>query len=58
MKRYLLIKHWGKGTYTTDVITKKELLECKDNMCEEIIDLEKGTYFGPKENQWVEIKEE
>jgi hypothetical protein len=54
---YLLVKHAIKGTVTQATIEKKDLLDIKDRMGEALIDLDRMTYFDPKINQWVEIKQ-
>lgn len=58
MKKYLIVKHWLKGTYTSDLLEKNNLLEMKEHMIEMIIDLENKQYFDPEENKWIDIKVE
>jgi len=57
MKKYLIVKNYIYGTYQTDQIEKKDLLDIKERMTEAIIDITNQTYFDPKSNQWVQIGE-
>lgn len=57
MKRYLIVKHFYKGTYQTDTITVEDLAKAKQGDMEQIIDLQNTTWFDPKTNAWIDIKE-
>ena len=57
MKRYLIIRNYIDGTYTTDDLVKKHLLDLKDGVTKEVIDLEKEMYFDIKHNGWIMIKQ-
>ena len=41
---------WG-----TNVITVADLARLKNGQYEAILDLERGTYFDPENNEWVDI---
>lgn len=56
MRRYLIIEHMWKETYTTNVITKDDLLDVKKGNSRMLIDTQNGTYFNPETNEWKEIK--
>ena len=57
IKRYLIVKHFYKGTYQTDEITRADLASVKNGECEEIIDTKNCTYFDHEKNSWEEIPE-
>lgn len=56
MKRYLIIKHYLKGTHQKDEITRDDLIGAKNRDCDQIIDTQNETYYDDKENQWKEIE--
>jgi len=57
MKKYLIIKNIIYGTYQTDTITSKELIDFKNGECEGIINTIDGTYFDVEKNQWIKIED-
>lgn len=56
MRRYLVVEHWALGTYTTDDLRKKDLLDHKSGSIRKIIDLESGTFFDPENNEWLKVE--
>ncbi len=54
--KYLVVKNYIYGTYQTDVIEKKDLLEVKDRMTEMVINLDNMTYFNLEKNEWTKIE--
>lgn len=59
MKRYLIINHYFKGTYQTDLIEKQDLIDLKKGDMDLIIDTwRKGSFYDNIANMWKEIKEE
>lgn len=58
MRRYLIIKHYLKGTYTANVITREDLIKLKNGDIELIIDTEKCTFFDYESNSWKDIPKE
>lgn len=55
MKRYLIVKHFLYGTYQTDEVTKKDLIDQRAGMIANIIDIQNGTMFDHENNEWVKI---
>lgn len=55
MQRYLIIGHYLKETYTTDTLTKDDLVALKNREAEYIFDTKTGTIFDAKENAWKEL---
>lgn len=55
MKRYLIVKHFLYGTYQTDEVTKKDLIDLRAGMIANIIDVHNGTMFDHENNEWVKI---
>lgn len=58
MRRYLIIKHFLKGTYTTHVISRDDLVKNKNKEIDLIIDTEKCTFFDSESNSWKELPKE
>lgn len=54
--RYLIVKHYIKGTYFTNNITREDLVGLKNGDCELIVDTENNTYFEVDTNSWKEIQ--
>lgn len=54
--KFLIIKHWIKGTYYTDTITREDLVEAKRDSSMTIIDLENSKYYDQENNVWVVIE--
>ena len=58
MKKFLVIGHFLKGTYTTDAISVGDLGGLKNGDCDYIIDTIEGKWFDAKNNKWEDIKVE
>ena len=56
MRKYLIVKHYLKGTYTTDNLTKEDLGGLVKHDCEAIFDLQEETEFNVEQNAWIKIK--
>ena len=57
MKRYLVLGHYLKGDYQTDEISREDLGAIKNRDCDFLIDIQNGTIFNPKDNEWIKIPE-
>lgn len=57
MKRFLIIKNFLHGTYTTPLVDRKDLVGVKSGETDHIIDLKNGTEYNPRTNAWEPIKE-
>lgn len=55
MKKYLLVKEYG-DSFTTDELTKQNLVELAQGLWDWIFDLGEGTYFDKKSNSWIKIQ--
>lgn len=58
MRKYLIIKSLYKGTYTTHVITREDLLKVKNREIEQIINIDDCTYFDAEKNSWEAVTKE
>lgn len=54
--KYLIIKNWIYGTYTTNELTREDLAKMVNGETECIVNLIDMTYFDSDKNQWVKIE--